>query len=123
MQTGYPIGRHTGVCAATDQPLPPGTPCVVTLCEEEDGDGLVRLEFSVEAWEGGALPDRLFSWWRTITPESDAPAHALVDDEVLLTAATRVDRFESIVETVHSLHSYELPAVTAVALDGSSEEP
>jgi periplasmic divalent cation tolerance protein len=43
------------------------------------------------------------------------------DDEVLLTAATRVDRFESIVETVQSLHSYELPAVTAVALDGSSD--
>jgi len=43
------------------------------------------------------------------------------DDEVLLTAATRVDRFEAIVETVGSLHSYELPAITAVALDGSSE--
>jgi periplasmic divalent cation tolerance protein len=43
------------------------------------------------------------------------------DDEVLITAATRVDRFDSIVETVRSLHSYELPAVTAVALDGSHD--
>ena len=43
------------------------------------------------------------------------------DDEVLITAATRVDHFESIVETVRSLHSYELPAITAVALDGSRD--
>ena len=43
------------------------------------------------------------------------------DDEVLITAATRVDRFDSIVETVRSLHSYELPAVTAVAIDGSHD--
>jgi periplasmic divalent cation tolerance protein len=43
------------------------------------------------------------------------------DDEVLITAATRVDRFDSIVETVRSLHSYELPAITAVPLDGSRD--
>jgi periplasmic divalent cation tolerance protein len=43
------------------------------------------------------------------------------DDEVLITAATRVDRFDAIVETVRSLHSYELPAITAVALDGSHD--
>lgn len=43
------------------------------------------------------------------------------DDEVLLTAVTRVERFDAIVATVRSLHSYELPAVTAVALAGSSD--
>jgi periplasmic divalent cation tolerance protein len=43
------------------------------------------------------------------------------DDEVLLTASTRVDRFDAIVETVRSMHSYELPAITAVALDGSTD--
>ncbi len=43
------------------------------------------------------------------------------DDEVLITAATRVDRFDAIVETVRSLHSYELPAITAVPLDGSHD--
>ena len=43
------------------------------------------------------------------------------DDEVLITAATRVDRFDAIVDTVRSMHSYELPAVTAVALDGSHD--
>jgi len=43
------------------------------------------------------------------------------DDEVLLTAVTRVDRFDAVVDTVRSLHSYELPAVTGVALAGSTE--
>jgi periplasmic divalent cation tolerance protein len=43
------------------------------------------------------------------------------DDEVLLTAITRVDRFDAIVELVRSLHSYELPAITGVALAGSAE--
>ena len=43
------------------------------------------------------------------------------DDEVLLTAVTRVDRFDAIVDTVSSLHSYELPAITGVALAGSAE--
>ena len=42
------------------------------------------------------------------------------DDEVLLTAVTRVEHFDAIVDTVRSLHSYELPAITAVALAGSA---
>jgi periplasmic divalent cation tolerance protein len=43
------------------------------------------------------------------------------DDEVLLTAATRVDCFDAIVRKVCELHSYELPAITGVALAGSPE--
>jgi periplasmic divalent cation tolerance protein len=41
--------------------------------------------------------------------------------EVLVTAATRVDRFDAIVQKVYELHSYELPAITGVALAGSPE--
>jgi periplasmic divalent cation tolerance protein len=43
------------------------------------------------------------------------------DEEVQLTVVTRVDRFDAIVATVADLHSYELPAITAVGLDGSTE--
>jgi periplasmic divalent cation tolerance protein len=43
------------------------------------------------------------------------------DDEVLLTAVTRVDRFDSIVDRVRSLHSYDLPAITGIAVAGSTE--
>jgi periplasmic divalent cation tolerance protein len=49
---------------------------------------------------------------------NDVVEHA---DEVLLTAATRVERFDAIVAKVRELHSYELPAITGVALAGSSE--
>jgi periplasmic divalent cation tolerance protein len=43
------------------------------------------------------------------------------DDEVLLTAITRVGRFDAIVDLVRSMHSYELPAITSVAVSGTAE--
>jgi periplasmic divalent cation tolerance protein len=43
------------------------------------------------------------------------------DDEVLLTVITRVGRFEAIVDLVRSMHSYELPAITSVAVSGTAE--
>jgi periplasmic divalent cation tolerance protein len=43
------------------------------------------------------------------------------DEEVLLTAVTRVDRFDAVVDTVRALHSYELPAITGVAVAGTAE--
>lgn len=41
------------------------------------------------------------------------------DDEILVTAVTRADVLDAIVARVGELHSYELPAITAVALTGS----
>ena len=41
------------------------------------------------------------------------------DREILLTAKTRRERFDAIVEVVNELHSYDLPAITMTALDGS----
>ena len=61
----YQVARPTGVCAASGEPLEPGGPCIATLCEAEEGDGFDRLDYSVPAWESGARPDRLFSFWRT----------------------------------------------------------
>lgn len=43
------------------------------------------------------------------------------DDEVLLTAITRVERFDAIADLVRSMHSYELPAITLVAISGTAE--
>ncbi len=43
------------------------------------------------------------------------------DEEILLTAVTRVDRFDDVVAAVRALHSYDLPAITGVALAGSSD--
>ena len=41
------------------------------------------------------------------------------DDEVLLTAITRLERCAAVVDRVASLHSYDLPSITWVAIAGS----
>jgi len=57
---------------------------VAALCDDPETGDFIRKDYSVEAWEGGARPDRLFSFWRTTVPESGATKRVFVDDEVLL---------------------------------------
>ena len=57
---------------------------MATLCEREGEEGFNRLDFSMEAWERGERPDRLFSSWRAIMREPGGKARTFVDDEVLL---------------------------------------
>lgn len=80
----YQVGRATGVCSATGQPLEPGTICVATLCERPQDEGFDRRDFSLTAWEGGARPEGLYSYWKTIAPQPDAKPKLLVDDAVLM---------------------------------------
>lgn len=80
----YRIARSSGVCAASGASLPPGTPCVAALCERSEDDGFDRLDYSVQAWDGGARPERLFSWWRTTVPDPHHRQRLLVDDAVLM---------------------------------------
>ncbi len=80
----YDVARATGCCAATGAPIEPDSPYVATLCEREGEEGLDRLDYSLQAWEGGQRPARLFSSWRTTMPEPGGKAKPFVDDEVLL---------------------------------------
>jgi len=80
----YHVARSTGVCAATGHVIEPGSVCVATLCEREEDDGLDRLDYSLEAWEGGSRPERLFSFWRTTVRGAGEKRSPLVDDEVLM---------------------------------------
>ncbi|MCH2142240.1 MAG: hypothetical protein MK077_04500 [Phycisphaerales bacterium] len=80
----YQVARSTGRCSATDRVLEPGTPCIATLCDEAEGDGLMRVDFSIEAWDDGQRPDGLFSFWRTVIPDAKPDTRVLVDDDVLL---------------------------------------
>lgn len=88
--SSYRLGRSTGICAASGRTLEPGTDCVASLCEPAEGEsadgtlGLVRQEYSIEAWESGARPQGLFSWWRTRVSEAGGPRRILVDDDALL---------------------------------------
>jgi len=86
----YSVARSTGRCEATGETLEPGTPCVATLCDDREGGGFKRLDYSVEAWEGGARPDGLFSHWRTVVPEAKERKRLLVDDEVLFDLLDRL---------------------------------
>jgi hypothetical protein len=82
--TSYHVARPTGVCAASGRRLEPGSECVATLCEREEDEGFDRLDFSLEAWEGGQRPPRLFSYWKTRMPAAHEKRDLLVDDRVLL---------------------------------------
>lgn len=82
--TDIRVQGPTGRCAATDQPLEPGATCVATLVEREDDTGFDRLDYSLDAWESGARPEGLFSYWKTIVPEPTAKKKLLVDDTVLM---------------------------------------
>ena len=79
----YDIGSFTGQCAAAGTPLEPGQPCMAALCEKADEEGFERLDYSLDAWEAGKRPERLFSFWRTTVQPPNAKKKDLVDDEVL----------------------------------------
>ena len=80
----YRVARPTGVCAATGRVLEPGSPCVASLCERAGDEGFDRLDYAPEAWEAGARPERLFSFWRTTVPDPGEARRAFVDDDVLM---------------------------------------
>lgn len=80
----YPIGKGSGVCAATGRRLDVGERFVATLVESEESEELQRADFSIEAWEEGARPRRLFGFWRGVVPEPNAKKHVLIDDDALL---------------------------------------
>ena len=82
------VSRPTGVCAATGKPLLEETLAMAALCDRETDEGFDRVDYSIEAWERGNRPDRLFSHWRYTVPEVGKKPDILIDDTVL------VDLFE-----------------------------
>ncbi len=87
----YHIGRPTGVCAATGDALAPGDAFIATLAERDEDDGFDRHDYALEAWENGARPERLFSYWRTVVPDPEDPKDdALIDDDVLIALFERL---------------------------------
>lgn len=86
----YELGRSTGVCAATGEPLAPGDDAVAVLVEREEVGCLDRLDYSLDAWESGRRPDRLFCFWRRIIPQSNAKPKPFIDDAELLSLFTQL---------------------------------
>lgn len=84
----YDVQRPTGRCAFTGRDLQPHETYIATLVE--DGDALVRIDISAEAWQRGDRPARLFSYWRAVLPDPDEKKQLFVDDEVLLNLLERL---------------------------------
>jgi hypothetical protein len=82
----YQVARSSGRCSATGEILPPGSQCMATLCDKTapGEEGFERRDFSLEAWEGSARPDGLFSYWKTTVPHPDDKPKLLLDDSVLM---------------------------------------
>lgn len=82
--TDYHVARATGHCEATGRPLEPESVCIATLCEKPGEEGFDRKDYSLGAWESGARPLGLYSFWKTTVPHPDARPNPLVDDSVLM---------------------------------------
>ena len=84
---GYPISRSSGRCAASGREFAVGERFVAAMVEREGVEELERLDFSVEAWEGGARPAaplRLFAHWRAVMAAPGAKKSEFLGDDELM---------------------------------------
>lgn len=87
MTSTYELSRPSGVCAATGRPIAVGEPFMAALVERAVDGQLGRIDYSVEAWSGGARPgpeSRLIGTWRGVMRPAEGPRRALIDDAELL---------------------------------------
>lgn len=92
----YSVARPTRQCAATGIEINPGDRFVATLVERPGEDELIRLDFSVGAWDKGARPEcplQMFGFWRATLSEGESNVRQLLEDDELL------DLFEQLGES------------------------
>lgn len=109
------MGKVGGQCAACTVELPPGAPCWATLVELRSlptvdtqanvptapGSPWQRMNFCPECWNTGkrpAPPAEMFSFWKTVVPESQKKAKTFVDDSVLLDLFNRLAERDDITD-------------------------
>jgi hypothetical protein len=82
----YEFGRRTGVCALSGKAFGPGDSYIAALIEKspEEGEGLDRADYAIDAWESSPRPERLFAFWRATLDEGGENKPTLIDDESLL---------------------------------------
>lgn len=80
-QGKYEIGRPAGVCAASGQPIAPGSKFVAAL--RETPSGFERLDISHAAWPGFEGKADLLAYWHAVMPEPNVKPKMFVDDGVL----------------------------------------
>ena len=92
---GFTVGRFTATCASSGRALASGEPIVATLCDapadESGSPGFVRRDFALAAWTGGARPEGMVCYWKTVAPAPDEKRRILVDDDTLLELFDRLE--------------------------------
>src|SRR5690606_30627423 len=101
----YDIERPTGTCAFTGRVLEPGEAYMATLVELDEAEqqqspqktrtgaailGFKRVDVSMEAWQQGQRPPRIFSYWKAVVAEPNQKKKLFVDDDVLLNLLRRL---------------------------------
>jgi hypothetical protein len=84
--TDYQIQPHTRRCASTGRELLPGERYYTALVEE--GDRLLRKDYSTEAWHGP--PAGTFGFWSGQVPPADLARRPRIDDEMVLDCFQRL---------------------------------
>jgi hypothetical protein len=85
--TDYQIQPHTRRCSVTGRELKSGERFYTALLEE--GDKLLRKDYSTEAWHGP--PAGAFGYWAGRVPPPDQAARPRFDDELLVDCFQRLE--------------------------------
>ena len=83
----YQIQPHTRRCAVTGRELQPGERFYTALLEE--GNLLLRKDYSHEAWKGP--PAGAFGFWSGRVPPAEAGRRPQIDDDLLATCFHRLE--------------------------------
>lgn len=99
--SSYEVPRTTGRCASNGRDLQPGESYYAALAEVDPADesasdaaralGMQRLDVSLEAWDAGYRPQRMFSFWKSTVPEPNQKKKLFVDDAVLMNLLVRLE--------------------------------
>lgn len=92
----YEIVRREDACAATGRVFTPGEKHMAVLVEAPGEESLVRVLYSLDAWEGGArpaAPARVFGYWKRIAGDEARPASPIASVDELF------DLFEQLADS------------------------
>ena len=87
VSSSYSLSSPTRQCAATGRALATGAPFVGALCQDVETVEFRRLDYSLEAWEQGARPQRpleLIGTWRGVVPDPNEKRKLLLDEGSML---------------------------------------
>jgi len=82
--SAYHFARPTGRCAFSGRTIEPRVSYMACLVECEEDDTLARQDVSLDAWDAGERPERLFAFWRATMPSPEEKHNPFLGDDELL---------------------------------------